>query len=160
LGEAADTTKTVDALGVVSLDAGVATGTGIATVGADGNLVVIRSLTTTKFIFDLEGSAHADVAWTTFDTHDDLALLNLLNAHLTPESDPLKANFSEWAAQSRDELERLKLVTFNEDGHNFLNLTRMHMLEVGALRQMGERLERMEKLLGGGNDERTIRAAT
>jgi hypothetical protein len=160
LGEGADTTKSTGALGVVAIDGATKNGTDVVTVGSDGNILVIRTNTTTEFIFDAEGSAHANIEWTTFDTHDDLALLNLLNAHLTPESDPLKANFSEWAAQSRDELERLKLVTFNEDGHNFLNLTRMHMLEVGALRQMGARLERIEKLLGGGNDERTIRAAT
>jgi hypothetical protein len=160
LGEGADTTKSTAALGVVAIDGATKNGTDVVTVGSDGNILVIRTNTTTEFIFDAEGSAHANIEWTTFDTHDDLALLNLLNAHLTPESDPLKANFSEWAAQSRDELQRLKLVTFNEDGHNFLNLTRMHMLEVGALRQMGARLERLEKLLGGGNDERTIRAAT
>jgi hypothetical protein len=162
LGEAADTTKSTSALGVVSIDAAVENGADIQTLAANSNIVVFRNVTTTKFILDSDGDSHQDVgtAWTNFDTHDDLALLNLLSAHVTHKADPLRENFGTWLAQSRDELERLKLVTFNEDGHHFVNWSRMHMLEVGALRQMGARLERMEKLLGGGNDERTIRAAT
>jgi hypothetical protein len=162
LGEAADTTKSTSALGVVAIDAAVENGADIQTLAANSNIVVFRNVTTTKFILDSDGDSHQDVgtAWTNFDTHDDLALLNLLSAHVTHKADPLRENFGTWLAQSRDELERLKLVTFNEDGHHFVNWSRMHMLEVGALRQMGERLERMEKLLGGGNDERTLRAAT
>jgi hypothetical protein len=162
LGEAADTTKSTSALGVVSIDAAVENGADIQTLAANSNIVVFRNVTTTKFILDSDGDSHQDVgtAWTNFDTHDDLALLNLLSAHVTHKADPLRENFGTWLAQSRDELERLKLVTFNEDGHHFVNWSRMHMLEVGALRQMGARLERLEKLLGGGNDETTIRAAT
>jgi hypothetical protein len=143
-----NTTKTTAADGAFLIDSQLKSGTGVTSVGADGNLVVFRNNGTARFIFDAEGSGHADVSWVTFDTHDDLALLNLLNAHLTPQDDPLKANFGAWLTQSRDELERLKLVTFGDDGHNFINLTRMHMLEVGAIRQMGERLERLERSMG------------
>jgi hypothetical protein len=143
-----NTDKTTSADGAFLVDSQLKSSATVTACGADANLVVFRNNGTARFIFDAEGSGHADVAWTTFDTHDDLALLNLLNAHLTPHDDPLKANFGAWLTQSRDELERLKLVTFGKDGHNFINLTRMHMLEVGALRQIGERLERLEQAMG------------
>jgi hypothetical protein len=152
LSTAANTLHTAAGAAIVDISASVVSatgGTGAEATAANGNLVSISSHNTIKFLFDADGDAHADVSWTTFDTHDDLALLNLLNAHLTPQDDPLKANFGAWLTQSRGELERLKLVTFGDDGHNFLNLTRMHMLEVGALRQMGERLATLEKKLGG-----------
>jgi hypothetical protein len=142
------TDKTTSADGAFLVDSQLKSSATVTSCGADANLVVFRNNGTARFIFDAEGSGHADVAWVAFDTHDDLALLNLLNAHLTPQDDPLKANFGAWLTQSRDELERLKLVTFGKDGHNFINLTRMHMLEVGAIRQMGARLERLEHAMG------------
>ena len=66
LGEAADTTKSSVGYGVVRLQAGVKSGTGRTNVGSDGNLVTIDNLGDTRFIFDAEGTGHADVAWTTY----------------------------------------------------------------------------------------------
>jgi len=67
LGEAADTTKSTSGGGVINLTSYVTDGgTSITTVAADGNLVVIHNGATARFIFDAEGSAHADVEWTTF----------------------------------------------------------------------------------------------
>lgn len=149
LGEAADTTKSTAALGVIDLDASIKSGTAIAAVGANGNLVVVRSNATCRFILDADGDSHQDVgtAWTNFDTHNDLELLNLFSAHLTRPDDPLRDNFSAWMAQSRDVLESLRLVTFNDDGHHFVNWSRMHMLEIGALRQIGEHLDTLTNQL-------------
>ena len=66
LGEAADTTKSSVGYGVVRLQAAVKSGTGRTGVGSDGNLVTIDSLGDTRFIFDAEGTGHADVGWTTY----------------------------------------------------------------------------------------------
>ena len=46
-------------------------------------------------------------------------------------------------------LESLKLVTFNDDtdGHAFVNMTKLTMLLVGAARQSGARLNKLEKEL-------------
>lgn len=41
-------------------------GSGGTNIGADGNLVVIRNNSTARFIFDAEGSGHADVEWVAF----------------------------------------------------------------------------------------------
>ena len=67
LGEAADTTKSTGAVGVVDLKAQVTNGsTSVTDVGSDGNLVVIGNSVTSRFIFDAEGSGHADVEWVSF----------------------------------------------------------------------------------------------
>jgi hypothetical protein len=66
LGEAAQTTKTTGARGIVNIDAAIKSGTGKTAAGADANLIAMGNDGTTRFIFDAEGSAHADVEWTTF----------------------------------------------------------------------------------------------
>ncbi len=64
LGEAADTTKSASGLGVVEIHAAIKSGTARAAVGADGNLAVITNNGSTQFIFDVEGTAHANDVWT------------------------------------------------------------------------------------------------
>jgi len=67
LGEAADTTKSASAGGVINMTSVITNGsTGATVVGTDGNLVVIHNGGSARFIFDAEGSGHADVEWTTF----------------------------------------------------------------------------------------------
>lgn len=117
-------------------------------MGADVNLAVFCSATLAKFILDSDGDSHQDVgtAWTNFDTHDDIALLNLLSAHVTRKDDPLRANFGTWLAQNRTELERIKLVQFNDDtdGRAFVNMSKLTMLLVGAVRQLAAQMETMK----------------
>lgn len=113
-------------------------GTGLTSVGGDANLVAVRDNGTTRFVLDSDGDSHQDVgtAWTNFDTHDDVALLNGFSAALAKHGDPLRQQFGGWLRKHRRELERIKLVTFNRDGHHFVNWSRMHMVEVGAIRQL------------------------
>ncbi|MDP3795198.1 MAG: hypothetical protein Q8R13_04725 [bacterium] len=64
---AANTTKSTAGRGLIDLNAAVSNGA----VGADGNLVTIANNGTTRFIFDQEGTGHADDVWT--DNAYDLA---------------------------------------------------------------------------------------
>ncbi len=65
LGEAASTTKSTGGQGVVRVLASVTDGgTSTAAVGTDGNLLTIGTGANTRFIFDAEGTAHADDVWT------------------------------------------------------------------------------------------------
>ena len=67
LGEAADTTKSTSGGGVINLTSVITNGsTGATAVGSDGNLVVIHNGGSARFIFDAEGSGHADVEWVAF----------------------------------------------------------------------------------------------
>ena len=114
-------------------------------VGANGNLLSIASYTTTRFIFDAEGDAFSDVQWTTFDTHDDLALLEQLEASFQP----VRAEFGDWLSGNRKMLLDAGIVgSYNDtEGRAMVNWTRLAMLQVGAIRQIGARLERYEREL-------------
>lgn len=147
LGNAAATTKSTAGKGVVNIIAAVKSTTSNTTVGADGNLLTVSNGDTTRFILDAEGSAHADVEWTTYDTHDDVALLNKLDAALT--RDPVKTAFGAYLGDYRDELQDAKIVNFYdpEGPRAMVNFTRLAMLHTGALRQLGQRLALAESKL-------------
>ena len=67
LGEAADTTKSTSAVGIVQVETAVTAGDGnVQAAGSDSNLFTVANNGTARFIFDAEGSGHADVEWTTF----------------------------------------------------------------------------------------------
>jgi hypothetical protein len=124
-------------------------GAGTTSQGADANLLSIRNANTTRFIFDAEGSAHADVEWIAFDDHDDAGLLMAFETALQTKIDPLRQNFGEWMTENRRKLQELRLVTFNEDGHHFVNFTRLNMLLCGAVRQLADQARGYEKRLAG-----------
>ena len=66
---AANTAKSTSALGIIQMRASIRnTGTSSTTNAAtDSNMVVMRNGDgNTRFIFDNEGSGHADVEWTTY----------------------------------------------------------------------------------------------
>jgi hypothetical protein len=136
---AANTTKTTAGLGLFNLTAGISSGTGVTGVGADGNLVTFGTNTTTRFIFDAEGSAHADVEWTTFDIHNDVALLESLERAML---DPVRDAFGAFVGENRQRLQELGIVNFYDDGPRaMVNMTRLSMLLVGAVRQVSSRLD-------------------
>lgn len=150
-GKVLDTTKSTSAIGGVELRTGTKSGTSTGAGGATGNLATISNDSTVRFIFQADGSAYEDVgtAFTNYDEHDDAALLNLAAAHLS--RDPIREGFSDWMGTNRQVLEDLGLVVFNEDGHHFVNRSRMQELLMGAVRQANAKLEqanaRMDKLL-------------
>ncbi|MFA6134407.1 MAG: hypothetical protein WC869_10385 [Phycisphaerae bacterium] len=146
VGVTDNTTKSTSGAGYVELRAAKKNGTAMAVAGSDANLVVIRNLTTTRFIFDAEGSAHADVEWTTFDEHDDLALLDVVEQTMLAQRDPVKREFSAWLDDNKTQLEQLGLVHFDREnpGHAMVNTTKMMMLMVGALRQANQRIHLLE----------------
>lgn len=145
------TTKSTSANAAVQVTVGKKSGTGVGAAGANANMMIIRDVTATRFIFDADGDSHQDVgtAWTNFDDHDDVAVLNALAANVTRPNDPLRASFGEWLGKHRDQLERMKLVQFNDDtdGHAFVNMSKLTMLLVGATRQLGARVAQLERKL-------------
>jgi hypothetical protein len=144
-----DTTKSTAGVGCVVIDSAVKSGTSVGTPGANVNLAVIRSNATTRFIFDAEGDSHQDVgtAWTNFDTFDDAALLTALSAGVSRSGDPLREQFTDLLERYRDTLTDQRVVTFNDDGHHFVNWSRLNMLKVGAIRQLAQRIAVLEQKL-------------
>jgi hypothetical protein len=65
LGEAADTTKSAAAVGIVQVETAVTSGDGnVAASASNSNLFVVADNGNARFIFDKEGTAHADDVWT------------------------------------------------------------------------------------------------
>lgn len=130
-------------------------GTSVGGVGANANLLVVSNGggAGTKFILDGDGDSHQDVgtAWTNFDAHDDVALLTALSGAVSRRNDPLKRTFAAWLKKHRAVLERERIVTINRGrGGVFINWSRAHMLTIGAVRQLGERIQRLERMQLGG----------
>ena len=146
LGETADTTKSTAGVGVVQIDGFIKSGTTGTSIGANGNILAVRTWGTTRFILDADGDSHQDVgtAWTNFDDHDDVALLTQLSVGVSRTADPIRVGMNAFLEEHRLQLERLGLVTFNPDGHHFVNMSRLTMLLVGAIRQIGARVDRLE----------------
>jgi hypothetical protein len=139
-----NTTKGTSGLGAITLVARKKNSTNVANVGTNGNLVVIRNNATTQFIFDAEGDSHENgTGWTAYDDYDDLALLNALDHTL----DPVRMAAGKWLRENREALQSARIVNFGEDGVPFVNKSRLSMLLVGAVRQMGERIHRLESAL-------------
>jgi len=160
------TTKATTSNAYIELVATKKSGANEGATGADANLVAVRDGSTTRFIFDTEGSAHADVEWTTYDTHNDLMLLASLERELTPVESMrsvVEADLGGSLGYSREELQRAKIVNFYDDGPRaMVNFTRLSMLQSGAIRQVHRivkdqdvklgwalsRLAHLERLLG------------
>ena len=163
LGEAADTTKSTSGVGVIYWDAAVTDGsTNVAAVGSDGNLAVLTNNGTTRFIFDAEGSGHADVEWVAFDTYDDVALMDAVQSVSVGRMTPARYGDNS-LYYNKEYLEATGIIGrdswHEEDGkpRQMVNFTKLSMLHHGAILQIGDAIKALEaenrelKALIGGN---------
>lgn len=148
-----DATRSTAATGYVYIGSQLRSSATVTTPGTNKNILVVAQNATARFILDSDGDSHQDVgtAWTNFDDHDDAGLLTALSAGVSREGDPLRQGFVSLLEKHRDTLTKMKLVTFNDDGHHFVNMSRLTMLLVGAVRQQAERLKQLEGAVYGIN---------
>lgn len=152
---AATATRSTAGLAPVLIDGALKSTTAKGSVGADKNIVAFRDSGDTRFILDSDGDSHQDVgtAWTNFDSHDDVAVLNSLALEVSREGDPWKARIRQSFGTAldglltRQQMQQLKLVTFNPDGHHFVNMSKLTMLHTGAIRQVWRELRQIRALL-------------
>ena len=145
------TTKAVTSVGALHVNGAKANGTSTQAMGANANLVAFANGDgATRHILDVDGDSHQDVgtAWTNFDDQADADLLTALSVHVSRPDDPIKTNFRKFLRGNRRRLEALELVQFNPDGHHFVNMSRLTMLLVGAVRQTNDRVSRLVAALG------------
>lgn len=149
LGEAADTTKNTNAYGLVQIYGSITDGgTGYTNPGADANLVVIYDHITARYIFDVEGSAHADVEWTTYDHYDDdLALIRDIEQELL-----LREKEGDKSQTARRHLLEDAGIIGKGSWHfengkpkAMVNMTKLAMLHHGALLQVYGELESLKR---------------
>jgi hypothetical protein len=152
---AIDTTRSVLAEGACRINGYLKSGTSLTVLGANGNILTVSNGGTggTRFILDGDGDSHQDVgtAWTNFDTHDDVALMDALAVTVARPGDPLREAFVESIGRMRATLEAVPgkpFVQFNDDGHHFVNMSRVTMLHHGAIRQIGQQLAALCQHLG------------
>lgn len=146
-GTGTDGTHTTAGLAAVVINGGQWDGgTGVASLTTAGNLCVFQNFGVTRFILGTDGDSWQDVgtAWTNFDDYDDVTLLTALSAAVSRADDPVRAQFADVLEDNRDAMARAKVVDFNEDGHHFVNWSRMSMLLVGAVRQLSGTVQVLE----------------
>jgi hypothetical protein len=158
VGATEDTTKSTAGVGAINVQGKLKSGTGAGNLGANANIMAVINNGTTRFVLDADGDSHQDVgtAWTNFDAFDDAALLTDLSLAVSQAGDVaalrIREGFGEFLKYNREALERLRLVTFNDDGHHFVNMSKLAMLLTGAVRQQAEALQvqkgRIERLEG------------
>lgn len=151
-GGTSDNTKSTAGSGHLTLTGHQYSGTGVVDETADGNIVTINSRnggsTATRFIFDTEGTFHADVGSTTFDEYDDVLLGRALTLERHDNDDNKRSldkiivsEFDRFANQYREELVEAKIIgrISDEDrakGHRpLLNMTYLAFLDHGAIWQ-------------------------
>src|SRR3990167_3721726 len=148
----ADVARSTAALGSVQVLGRKKSGTSVAALGANGNILTVADLASTKFIFDADGDFHADaaVSASSYDRFDDVAAVRALELHRSPAA-IAHDTFDEWVNYSRRDLEAMKIATFNDqpggDGSVFINYTALSRLHSGALWQLHKRLVLIEQVL-------------
>jgi len=145
----AETTKSTSVGAKVLINGYQTSETGTTNATANMNVFAIRTYknsgTKTIFIVDEDGDIAVDGSSSiaTYDEYDDVKLLTGLRASLMPEKAKLREQFSEWMEYAREPLSEAGVVTYNDDGHHFISLKGLHMLEIDAIRQLSEQFNRL-----------------
>jgi len=142
-----NTLRSTSAVGAVALQARKKDGLGVNNMGTNANLVVIYNNVTARALFDAEGDLHLDAtsninAW---DDHDDMALLTGLRASVMDPRAELAKRSAQWIEYARPVLEATGVMTYNDDGHHFVSMKNLQWLQIDAMRQMHERIQRQEE---------------
>jgi len=118
-------------------------GSSAGDMSSDDNILCIAMSSTTRFIFDAEGSFHADVESTTYDEYDDAQLVRAFD--LSHKKGVIESKFDKFVAYNHEHLADMKLVGREEDGtpNHFINVTKFQQLHNGAIWQQYEKHERL-----------------
>lgn len=143
-----DATRSVSAAAPIVFTGSKIASNTLGNMSANKNLIAFLEYGSgARFILDTDGDSHQDVgtAWTNFDDYDDAQLLTALSVTVSREDDPIRREFGHILNESRAMLEAMrgkKIVQFNDDGHHFVNMSRLTMVHTGAIRQIANRVDR------------------
>mgnify|MGYP003627853982 CR=1 FL=1 len=136
----ANTTKGTGGDAPVQLDANLKSGTGVAAVGSNGNLLIVTNAGNAKFIVDAEGDIHYDGSDAgAYDTYDDAQLVRAFD--LSHGKGVIDSKFDKFVSYNHEKLAEMKLVGREDDGtpNHFINTTGMQRLHNGAIWQQYEK---------------------
>ena len=120
-------------------------------LSADENIVVFKkgpANNTTTHIFKGDGDIFVDgsTTITAFDDYDDVALLTAWNGAVTQDN-RYKVEFKSWVDEHKDTLESLGIIAPNSDGTFHHSIKNLNTLMVGAIRQLGAKVNKLEEQL-------------
>tara|TARA_R100000995_G_scaffold17850_1_gene7143 strand:+ start:174 stop:1286 length:1113 start_codon:yes stop_codon:yes gene_type:complete len=120
-------------------------------LGDDENVVVFKNgtgINTTTHIFKGDGDIFVDgsTTITAFDDYDDVALLTAWNGAVTQDN-RYKVEFKSWVDEHKDTLESLGIIAPNSDGTFHYSIKNLNTLMVGAIRQLGAKVNKLEEQL-------------
>lgn len=151
LGEAADTTHDATGVGAVIIEGAVKSGTGVTSVGANGNVLVVQNAGSTKFIVDAEGDLFADGSdVTVYDEYDDAALLRtyeLARVNAKRAGGYLLAKGDEFIKYNEQTLVDLGILGAPLREGGLTNITRLQKLQSGAIWQGAENVRALRELV-------------
>ena len=103
---------------------------------------------TTTHIFKGDGDIFVDgsTTITAFDDYDDVALLTAWNGAVTQDN-RYKVEFKSWVDEHKDTLESLGIIAPNPDGTFHYSIKNLNTLMVGAIRQLGAKVNKLEEQL-------------
>jgi len=123
----------------VMVQAGLTAGSGAAgSIGSDKNIFAILDYATARFIFDSDGSAHADVEWTTYGKHDDLSVIRDMESELLAHEEASQTSRRHYM-ESTGIIGQDSWHMENGKPRAMVNFTKLSMLHHGALIQIGDR---------------------
>jgi len=131
-----NTDKDATAHATIILDTYTISGTNWGAKGADANILAVKAVGGTRFIVDEDGDVLYDGTAGAYQDHDDIELLAELEVNLD-KSNKLKSNNK----YKKKDLEDAKLL------RPFLSTKRLNMLQMGAIRQLNEKIEALEARL-------------
>ena len=142
-GNGISDTKSTSGVGALHMFIGNKSGTNIAGLGTNDNMITIAAYTNTRFIFDAEGDFHADSSSTTFDAYDDAQLVRAYD--LSHGKGVINSKFDKFIEYNHEKLANLKLVGREEDGtpNNMVSVTGMQRLHNGAIWQQYEKHQKL-----------------
>ena len=160
MATADNTAKSTSASAPIELFGYKKEGSDIGDPGTNANLVTIRKGGDVRFIFDAEGSAHADVEWVAYDSYDDVALMKDFQAILTDSK--CEARYQLEAMEDAGIVGQDSLHWEGDKLRAMVNFSRLAMIHHGAIGQVSDRLQAYEielQALRQANDElRTLMA--
>jgi hypothetical protein len=142
----ATTGETTSLTGAVQIRGWIPSSATRTAMSSDSTMLAVSAGATTRFLFQADGTAEADVEWSTYDGYDDLALVIDMEAELLSNEDDAQTS-------RREMLEGAGVIRKGswhmEDGkpRAMVNTTRLSMLHHGALMQAADRIQSLESRL-------------
>jgi len=133
--------KTASYNGVVNIVAFKGPGAAKSELASNENILAIYGGGGTRFIFDADGDAYADVQWTTFDDHDDVAMLHDIEATMVPDTFGKAMKYDAPYLQKLGIIGEASLHEENGKTRGMICTTKLQMLHHGSIRQVHQQLQ-------------------